>query len=155
MDKHTGGRPWLTDEQKTRRKEYIVHKLEPYLMTGLSVNKALREAKIANSEFYKYLSQDRLFGENIQRFRNYISILVNSALVNHLMDIAKRQMGYEQPQGLSKDDVDFLCWFALHSNLTSGEYGGRNKNDSFDPEMEVQKVKRIIQETTANAISPS
>lgn len=105
--KNKGGRPWLTDEQKTRRKEEIVSKLEPYLKSGLSVNKALKEAKIANSEFYRYMSQGGLFGENIQRFRNYISILVNSALVNHLIDIARRQMGYGQPQGLSKEDVDF------------------------------------------------
>ena len=152
-DKNKGGRPWLTDEQKTRRKEYLSQNLEPYLKTGLSVNKALREAKIHNSEFYKYMSEDRLFGEKIQRFRNFISILVNTALVNHLMDIARKQTGYGQPQGLSKDDVDFLQWFALHSNLTSGEYGGRNKNDSFDPEMEVHQVERIIQEANPKTIS--
>ncbi len=140
-----GGRPWLTEEQKARRKEYLSQNLEPYLKSGLSVNKALREAKIANSEFYKYMSEDRLFGEKIQRFRNFISILVNSALVSHLMDIARRQMGYGQPRGMPKDDVDFLRWFALHSNHTSGEYGRKISDSFFDPDEEIQKVYGLFE----------
>lgn len=154
-NKSKGGRPWLTDEQKTRRKEEIVSKLEPYLKSGLSVNKALKETKTHNSEFYKFMSEDRLFGEEIARFRNFISVLVSSALVTHLMDIARKQTGYGQPQGLSKDDVDFLQWFAVHSNNTTGEYGRRIKESSFDPEMEMQQVERIIQEVTASTISAS
>lgn len=137
-----GGRPWLTDEQKTRRKEYLSQNLEPYLKTGLSVNKALKEAKIHNSEFYRYMSEDRLFGEKIARFRNFISVLVSSALVSHLMDIARKQM---ESRGLSKEDVDFLCWFALHSNHTTGEYGRRIRESSFDPDEEIQKVYGLIE----------
>lgn len=144
-DKNKGGRPWLTDEQKTRRKEYLSQNLEPYLKSGLSVNKALKEAGIANSEFYKYMSEGGLFGEKIRHFRNFISVLVSSALVSHLMDIAKRQMGYEQPQGLSKDDVDFLCWFALHSNHTAEMYGRRVRESSFDSNEEIQKLYGLIE----------
>lgn len=113
--------------------EYLSQNLEPYLKSGLSVNKALKEAGIANSEFYKYMSENELFGEKIRHFRNFISVLVSSALVSHLMDIARKQMGYGQPHGLSKDDVDFLRWFALHSNHTAGEYGRRIRESSFHP----------------------
>src|SRR5579872_1614536 len=141
-DKNKGGRPWLTDEQKTRRKEYLVQKLEPYLKIGLSVNKALKEAQIANSEFYKYLSEDRLFGEKIQGHRNFISVLVSAALVNHLMDIVSKQT--ERTEGLSKQDVNFLCWFATHSNHTTEEYGRRVRNSSLDADEEIQKVYGLL-----------
>ena len=143
--KNRGGRPWLTDEQKIRRKEYLSQNLEPYIKSGLSVNKALKEAKIANSEFYKYMSEDELFGEKIRRFRNFISVLVSSALVSHLMDIARRQMGYGQPQCISKDDIDFLRWFALHSNHTMGEYGRKIIDNFFDPDEEIQKIYGLFE----------
>lgn len=75
-NKSKGGRPWLTVQQKTQRKEYLLRKIKPYLCTGLSINKALNAAKIHNSEFYKYMKEDRLFGEKIAHFKNYISVLV-------------------------------------------------------------------------------
>jgi len=148
--KNKGGRPRLTEEQKAQRKKYLSEKLEPYLKSGLSINKALREAKVLNSEFYKYMSEDRLFGEKIAKFRQFIGVLANKAIITELFMIIDKQNGGEaksiQPQPLSKDDVDFLCWFALNSNLCREEWGRSKNIDLFDPEFEIQRVKRLIQD---------
>ncbi|MDP2693115.1 MAG: hypothetical protein Q8O88_05760, partial [bacterium] len=104
-NKNKGGRPWLTEEQKAQRKDCLLQKLEPYLKSGLSVNKALREARIHNSEFYNYMREDRLFGEKVRHFRDFISILVNNILFRELMSIVEKQIGNEskgiKPQTLS------------------------------------------------------
>lgn len=156
VKKNLGGRPQLTKQQKAERKEYILLKLEPYLKSGLSVSKALREAKVFNSEFYKYLSEDRLFGEKIELFKQYISVLLNKIIVTELFRIVEKQNGNEsknmQPQSLSKGEQDFLFWFALNSNACAGEWGRRQKLDSFDPEMEIQRVHMLIEEERKDII---
>src|SRR3989344_1771479 len=100
-EKNMGGRPPLTEEQKAQRKEYLLQKIEPYLKIGLSVKKALREAKIHNSEFYKYMAEDEFFRDEVARFRQFISVLVNNALVHELINIVNKQ-NHNEP--LSKDD---------------------------------------------------
>jgi hypothetical protein len=147
-----GGRPYLTEAQKAQRKENLLQKLEPYLKSGLSVNKALHEANIFNSEFYKYMAEDRLFGEKVAKYRQYISILANQAIVTELFAIVEKQNGNEakniKPQPLSKEDVDFLWWFALNANVCREEWGRRQTFSSFDPEIELQRVRQLIQDTT-------
>jgi len=149
--KHPGGRPRLTEAQKIQRKEYLSEKLKPYLMSGLSVNKALRETKVANSEFYKFMSEDRLFGEKIAQFRQFIGVLANQAIVHELFAIVEKQNRNEL---LSKDDREFLWWYAINSNLCREEWGRRTSVSSydFDPEIEIQKVKQIIEQSTAKEI---
>ncbi len=129
--KNKGGRPWLTIQQKENHKQLILSKLEPWLMTGISINKALKAAQIHNSEFYKYLKEDRLFGEKIAHFRNFIPVLVCKIMFTEFMSIARRQ---QEAGGLSKDDRDFVMWFATHSNTMSDLYGRREKTLSFDPQ---------------------
>lgn len=149
--KNKGGRPYLTEEQKAQRKEDLLQKLEPYLKSGLSVNKALSQSKVFNSEFYKYMAEDRLFGEKVALFRQYISVLANHAIVTELFTIIEKQNGNEarniEPQPLSKEDTDFLWRFALNANVCREEWGRRRSYD-FDPEIEIQKIKQLIQETT-------
>lgn len=149
-EKNKGGRPWLTEQQKMQRKKYLLRKIEPYLMSGLSISRALREAKIFNSEFYKYMDEDRLFGEKIEKYKQFTSVLLNQAIFQQLVSIVEKQNGNKlegiPPQELSKEDIQFLMWFALHNNLTSEEYGSSDSISIFDPEEEVQKVKRIIHE---------
>lgn len=148
--KNKGGRPRLTEEQKTRRKEYLSEKLAPYLMSGLSVNKALREAKVFNSEFYKYMAEDRLFREKVAKTRQFIGVLANQAIVHELFAIVKKQNRNEL---LSKDDREFLWWYALNSNLCREEWGRHTSVSScdFDPEIEIQKVKKLINKSVINA----
>lgn len=140
-EKHPGGRPPLSEEHKTKRKEDLLQILEPYLKSGLSVNKALKEAKVFNSEFYKYMAEDEFFGEKIQRFRQYVSILVNSVLVNHLHFIVRKQ---NEGISLTDEDIKFLWWFGLHANVCREEWGRRETTTLYNPEAELQKMKDMI-----------
>ena len=153
---HKGGRPRLTEEQKQKRKQYLLQKLEPYLMSGLSVNKALKETQILNSEFYKYMSEDEYFGEKIERFKQYISVLANQAIVTELIHIVEKQKGNKAknivPQSLSKDDRNFLWWFALNANMCREEWSHRQEHASFDPELEIQRVQQLIGNTVGTNI---
>lgn len=52
------------------------------------------------------------------------------------MDIAKRQQ--EAGGLLSKEDADFVWMYALHSTLTTEEYGRQSKVSSFNSDGEIQ-----------------
>ena len=73
------------------------------------------------------------------------------------MNIIDKQNGNEvrniKPQPLTPDDRAFIQWFALKSNITKDEWGDRENISLFDPEAEIQEVKRIIQESTTKEIS--
>ena len=88
------GRPVLTPEELKEKKTKVLQKIEPYLKSGLSVNKALREAQIANSEFYAYMREDEDFRERIDTFRQFTAVLLNNALVSELQNVIKKQNGY-------------------------------------------------------------
>ena len=148
-EKNKGGRPHLTEAQKAERKEYLLQKLEPYLKSGLSVNKALRETKIHNSEFYKFMAEDEFFRDEVGRFRQFISVLLNNAIVHELIVIVEKQNNNEP---LSRDDIKFLMWFALNSNLCKEEYGRRENISLYDPEDEIQRIKSILEEQTTKEI---
>lgn len=147
-EKNIGGRPRLTPEQLAEKKSKLLQKIEPYLKTGLSVNKALHEAKIFNSEFYRYMREDEFFRDEVNRYKQYISVLVNQAIVTELFRIAEKQNGRETTQPLSKDDHKFLWWLALKHNSCKEEWGRRKNIDSFDPAEEIQRVKRLVEEST-------
>lgn len=145
--KNTGGRPRLTELQKAQRKENLLIRLEAYLKSGLSISKSLREAKVFNSEFYKYMSEDRFFGEKVAKYRQYTSVLANQAIVNELFRIVQKQnerIKNNQPQSLSSEDVEFLWWYALHANACREEWG-RRAEVSYDAEEEIHKIKQLIE----------
>lgn len=139
--KNTGGRPVLTDKQKKEKQEMVLLKLEPYLKSGLSVNKSLQQAKIANSEFYRMMQESEGFWERIERFKQYTSVLANSVLVKHLHYIVEKQNNHEQ---LSPIDIKFLWWFAVNNNNTQEEFGKREQMTSFGPQGELLKMKDMI-----------
>jgi len=139
------GRPETTQEEKN----IILHKLEPYLKTGLSVRKALLQAEIANSSFYDIMEKDPIFSEQIAVFQQFISIMLNSSVTSHLQSIVKKQ---NDKLDLTSDDIKFMEWFALNSNITKEEYGERKKVNFTDPEVEIQKVKKLLEENTTKEI---
>ncbi len=145
---HKVGRSKLTEYQKAERKDFLLRKLEPYLKSGLSVNKALKEAKIHNSEFYKYLAEDEFFGEKIAKYKHYISVLTNHIIVSELLRIVEKQNGNLtqniKPQPLSDQDIKFLWWYAINANTCREEWGKNAKEVNFDPEVELQKLKLMI-----------
>ncbi len=155
--KNKGGRPFLTEAQQKERKELLLLKLEPYLKSGLSINKALKETNIHNSELYKYMKEDRLFGEKIAKFRQYISVLANHIIVTELLSIVEKQNGNEakniKPQALGKGELDFLWWYALNANVCREEWGRRQNVTLYDPELELQRVKQLINTTVEERVS--
>ncbi len=147
MTKHAGGRPKTTDEQK----EAMLSKLEPYLKSGLTLRKALLEAGIPTATFYRIKKSDPSFDSKIARFQQYLSILLNSSIIKHLHQLVRKQAGYQEtdgtivpPRTLNGNDLAFLEWFALNSNLTKEEFGNRSATIAFDPEAELQKMKEMI-----------
>ena len=145
--KHAGGRPPLSEEDKNE----ILRKLEPYLKSGLSLRKSIIEAGIASTTFYKYKSEDPSFRSKIEGFQQYLSVLLNSSLIKHLHQLVRKQAGYQDtdgtvvpPRTLNGNDLAFLEWFALNSNLTKEEFGNRSATIAFDPEAELQKMKDMI-----------
>ncbi len=147
LQKNKGGRPALSSDDKNE----MLRKLEPYLKSGLSLRKSIIEAGIVSTTFYKYKSQDPSFRSKIEHFQQYLSVLLNSSLIKHLHELARKQTGYRKedgtvipPQSLNSKDLAFLQWFATTSNLTKEEYGERAAVSSFEPELELQKMKNMI-----------
>jgi len=145
--KHPGGRPPLSEEAKND----MLSKLEPYLKSGLSLRKALIEAGIVPATFYRIKRADPSFDSKIARFQQYLSILLNSSFIKHLHEIVRKQAGYTNadgtnasPKTLDGSDLAFLQWFATKSNLTKEEYGDRTTVNTFDPELELQKLKDMV-----------
>jgi hypothetical protein len=138
------GRPEITDDEKKE----MVHKLEPYLKAGLSIRKALKEAQIPRSTFYKVMDRDDGFRDQIDRFRQFLSIMLNNSIVRHLQVVVNKQNPKEGETKvpLSKEDVAFLQWFATNSNHTREEFGERKDIGLYDPEAEVQRLNRLIDE---------
>lgn len=146
-DKHPGGRPKTSEEQK----EAMLSKLEPYLKSGLSLRQSLIETGIAPATFYRIKQADPGFESKIALFQQYIPVLYNSSIVKHLHYIVRKQAGYKEadgtvvpPEKLNKDDLSFMFWFGTNSNLTKNEFGNRAAVDTFDPELELQKMKEMI-----------
>jgi hypothetical protein len=139
------GRPAITEEDK----QEMLQKLEPYLKSGLSIRKALKEAEIPSSTFFDIMSKDLKFAEQINRFRQFVSVLLNNAIVRKLQDIIKKQNAGTE---LTKDDTDFLKWFATNSNLTREEFGERKDIGLYDPEIEIQKIAGLIDELSTKEV---
>jgi hypothetical protein len=155
-DKHPGGRPKISEDEK----EAMLSKLEPYLKSGLSLRKALLEAGIVPATFYRIKREDPSFESKIARFQQYLSVLLNSSIVKHLHYIVRKQAGYQEadgtivpPKKLDKDDLSFMFWFGTNSNLTKNEYGNRTPVSTFDPEAELQKMKDMIDSELSEKLS--
>lgn len=155
-EKNKGGRPPMTPEQRAKKIQEMSQKLEPYLKSGLSIRKALGEAKISKDSFYRMMDADEGFRDTINRYRQFVAVLLNNAIVRELMTIVEKQNGNEakniKPQALSKEDRQFLFWFALNSNNTKEEYGRRENISLYDPEAEIQRVKSLLEQQTTKEI---
>ena len=132
------GKPVTTQEQK----DEMVRKLEPYIKSGLSIRKALSEAQVPRSSFYDLMTEDDEFADQINRFRNFVSVLLNNSIVRELQDIIKKQ---NEGIKLTKDDKEYLWKFATTSNLAREEFGERKDIGLVDPEVELNKIMSLIE----------
>jgi hypothetical protein len=146
------GRPAITEEQKKQ----ILSAIEPYLKSGLSITKAIKEAtNISRATFYNLLHDDQDFADKVEQFRQFTSVIFNGVIMKQLRKIIERQNktvkdanGNEVEVELNGADIEFLKWFALNSNLTRGEFGARQEVTPYDPELEIKKLNDAIKEIT-------
>lgn len=135
------GRPTLTDKELENYLDDIFRRIEPYLKSGLSVNKACNNSQISKSMVYKYIQENENFAEKIKHAQQFISVIFSKTIVKQLHKIIKKQ---NDGVMLTKEDIDFLKWFAVNSNLTREEFGRRENIQFFDPETEIQRIANII-----------
>lgn len=131
------GRPAMGRPEK----EIILQKLEPYLKGGFSLRSACSSLGIQRSTIYYLMDKDEWFLSEIERYKQYISVIVTMAMASLLYDIVQRQNKEEK---LLREDIKFLEWFAVHSHATAEEFGRRQKTVLFDPEEEIRRIEEII-----------
>ena len=136
-DKNPVGRPPISKEDK----EVMLSKLEPYLKSGLSIRKSLLEAGVPSATFYRVKDTDDEFREKIDRFRQFVSVLLNNSIVREIQAVIKKQNNDER---LTGEEVSLLKWFATNSNLTKGEFGERKNIGLYDPEAEISRLSKLM-----------
>lgn len=140
------GRPLLNEYQITT----LFQKLEPYLMTGLSIRKSCQLAKVPRSTVYCLLDRDKRFLDQITRSRQYISVLVCTITSKMLVDITNRQI---KGKCMTEIERDFVQWYPLHHVSCVEEYGRKLNSNQFVPEIEIEKVRRLIEPQTLNVLN--
>lgn len=134
------GRPRIDEESE----KMIVTKVLPYLKIGLSLRKACIEAGVHRNQVYRIIQRNEQFRDQIDRARQYMSVIASTTLSKELFSIVQKQKLGEE---LTIRDLNFLKWFALNSNACKEEFGKIDNNvyvANFDPEMEIQRIKVII-----------
>ena len=135
------GRPALKDEEK----DVIFRKLEPYLKSGLSINKACLKVQIPKSTIYDLCCDDSQFAEKIDTAKSYYSVLVSSIITKELERIAQNQSKGK----LKGEELRFIQWVAVNSNHTREEYGritdSINRVEQLKKEEEEEWKKKIEQ----------
>ncbi len=146
------GRPATSDQEK----ENILQKLEPYLKSGLSVNKACLEAKIPKSTVYDFIEKDSSFSERIEAYKNFMSVMVSNSVMREFSRIIEKQQGELVDDGkgnkvrkwgkLDGQEIGFIQWVALNSQATREEFGRRQDVSVVDPQLELKKLAAMIDE---------
>jgi len=142
------GRPLLNEHEVST----IFQKLEPYLMTGLSIRKSCHLAKVPRSTVYCLLERNRGFLDQIARSRQYISVLVSTITSRMLAEISNKQIKGKRVTGI---EMDFLQWYALHHASCAEEYGRKPGSNQYDPELEMEKIRILIETQTINGLNRS
>lgn len=133
------GRPETSPEEI----DVIFRKLEPHLKTGLSVYKACLAAQVPKSTVYDLMAKNELFSEKVEATRNYLSITTSNL---HLRIIERIKKKLEGNQDITEQEINHLKWFSQISKLTRDEFGERKEIEVFDPQSEIQKLLRKIDE---------
>ena len=116
----------------------IFRKLEPYLKTGISLNKACLMANVPKSTVYDLYRENLQFAEKIDASKNYLSVVTSSIIFNELERIFQNQ---KSGVSANRDDHRFVQWFATNHKVNTEEYGPEYR----DPhEMYLEKANQEI-----------
>lgn len=137
------GRPTLASDEI----DAIFRKLEPFLKTGLSVNKACSQTQIPKSTVYDLCTENNEFAEKLETAKNYSSVIVNNILMKELSRIAVKQ---RENKKLTQQDIKYVQWFATNSKNTQEEFSKQieiKKQDSGEEKK--QEVLNILKDKKA------
>jgi hypothetical protein len=109
------GRPALTENQSNS----IFRKLEPYLLTGVSLHKSCLEAKIPKSTVYDLMRENEEFAENVDRAKNFMFVTYLDINFTRLVQIYKKVMKNEE---LTNSENSFIMWLGTHSKSFEEEF---------------------------------
>lgn len=136
------GRPLLNEYQITT----LFQKLEPYLMSGLSIRKSCHLAKVPRSTVYCLLDRNKRFLDQITRSRQYVSVLFCTITSKILVDISTKQI---DGKDISLVEMDFLQWYATNYVGCMEEYGRKHNSDLY-PEREIAKLMSALESINNN-----
>lgn len=140
MQKKVKIAPILTKELKER----IVHRIEPYLKSGLSIHTACLQAGIPRSTLYKIMEENEYLRDRVDRSRQFFSVAVSSIVARKLHAVLLKQQAGEEIVG---EDLEFIKWLALNSTHCREEFGKVSRKAlNFDPELELQRLNSLIDE---------
>lgn len=132
--------PILTKELK----EQIVHRVEPYLKSGLSIHTACLQAGVPRSTLYKIMEENTYLRDRVDRSRQFFSVAVSNIVARKLHAILLRQQSGEEIEG---EDLEFIKWIALNSTHCREEFGKVSRMArNFDPEAEIMRLNSLIEQ---------
>lgn len=140
--------PALTTEEI----EIIFTRLNPWLQTGLSINKSCQRAEVPPSTVYDLIKENALFAEKVNTARNQVAFDTNDVLTFALKMVAGKVRSGES---LGKGEIAFVQWFALNNNLTIEEYGERKNLVVESPEDRIKRLDTAAEERTIEAVQES
>lgn len=120
------GRPAISEKEI----EEILAKLEPHIMAGLSIGKAIEKAGVPRSTVYKLYRENGEFVENIKLLQKNFGIIVNNIIGTELIRITSKQ---DNDGELSRDDRQFVQWVA-NTNKMMKEFYNSSKGDKEESE---------------------
>ncbi|MBP9817483.1 hypothetical protein KBC75_01845 [Candidatus Shapirobacteria bacterium] len=117
--------------------DIIFRKLEPYIKTGLSLNKACLVANVPKSTVYDLYNENADFAERIDTAKNYLSVITSDIFFSEIERIRNDQNKHKQ---IDRDDLRLVQWFALNHKINREEFGdiAIKTNDNVNMQMQEQ-----------------
>lgn len=132
--------------------------LRPYLQQGLTLRKACTQAGVPKSTVFDWNAKYEYFSDKITEYQDFISVIVNNAVLNEVHAIIQKQNAIEtlreqkkdkplellKLKGLTRDEKGYLQWFVTTARATKEEYSPRKDIELIDSEAELQRVREKI-----------
>ncbi len=139
------GKPPLTQNQI----DLLFQKLEPYLVTGLSISRAVFNAGVPRSTVYNLYQENEQFADRVKAAQSFFTTIVNDIISGEVRFILDKQ---ENKVPLSRDDRQFVQWIAVNNNAMKRFYTEEKDREDKDHErwsevMDDEKCRMTVLET--------
>lgn len=129
----------------------IFHKLDPYLKTGVSLNKACIMANVPKSTVYDLYRENLQFAEKIDTSKNYLSIVTSNIFYTEIERIKNSQFDNKP---VNKNDLNFVQWFVLNHKSGNEEFGKQAVELESDRQTKISeelgKLAELIDDVRGN-----